>query len=120
MKMKPLVAIALLALCALPALASKKTSASLSFDQPVQVAQTKLQPGQYQVVWEGTGPTVEVSFLENNKVLAKAPARLEANASPYQEGFLMKTGAHKSKLLEDIYWKKATLDFMPGAGAKDK
>lgn len=36
----------------------------------------QLSPGEYQVRWDGTGSTVEVSFLKNNKEVAKTSAKV--------------------------------------------
>src|SRR5579859_124412 len=43
---------------AIPALAfaAPKNSANVNLDQTVKVAGTQLAPGQYRLVWEGTGP----------------------------------------------------------------
>lgn len=37
---------------------------------------TQLQPGEYKVQWEGTGPNVEVSFMKGKNVVAKTSGHL--------------------------------------------
>jgi hypothetical protein len=50
--------------------------ASLQISEPTQVSGTKLAPGDYNVQWEGTGPSVEMSILKGKSVVAKVPARV--------------------------------------------
>jgi hypothetical protein len=52
------------------------TKASLQLSNPVTVNGTKLKPGDYKLQWEGAGPNVELSILQGNKVIAKAPAHV--------------------------------------------
>lgn len=67
-------------LLASTAFASPK--ASLSLSNPVTVNGATLKPGDYRVQWEGNGPSVEVSFLQGNKVIAKVPAQLVQLQAP--------------------------------------
>ncbi len=52
------------------------TKASLQLNNPVTVNGTKLKPGDYKLQWEGAGSNVELSILQGNKVIAKAPAHV--------------------------------------------
>jgi len=52
------------------------TKGSLQLSNPVTVNGTRLKPGDYKVQWEGTGPNVELSIMQGNKVLAKVPAHV--------------------------------------------
>jgi hypothetical protein len=49
---------------------------NLQLSHPVTANGVQLQAGDYTVAWEGTGPDVEVSFMQGKKVVAKAPARI--------------------------------------------
>jgi hypothetical protein len=53
--------------------ASKQT---MTIEHSVKVNGTELKAGDYKVEWEGTGPEVEVSFVQGKRVVAKAPAHL--------------------------------------------
>jgi len=50
--------------------------ASLQISEPTQVSGTKLAPGDYNIQWDGTGPSVEMSILKGKSVVAKVPAHL--------------------------------------------
>jgi len=52
------------------------TKGSLQLSDAVTVNGTTLKPGDYNVQWEGSGPTVEVSIMQGKKVLAKAPGHV--------------------------------------------
>ncbi|MFL6275403.1 MAG: hypothetical protein ACJ74G_09340 [Blastocatellia bacterium] len=52
------------------------TSKEITFANPTMVGNVVLKPGVYHVVWTGTGPVVEVSFIKGGKTVATAPARL--------------------------------------------
>jgi hypothetical protein len=49
---------------------------SFQISAPTQVNGTQLPAGEYQVRWEGAGPTVQVSILQGKKVIATVPAQL--------------------------------------------
>jgi hypothetical protein len=50
--------------------------ASLVLYEAATVSGHKLAPGQYQLKWEGAGPSVELNILSKGKVVATAPAHL--------------------------------------------
>jgi hypothetical protein len=52
---------------------------SVDIPSAVQVGGTQLQPGNYKVKWEGTGPDIQVTFLRDGKTVATAPATLKTN-----------------------------------------
>ena len=45
---------------------------------------TQLKPGDYKVEWDGTGPDVQVSFLQGKKVVATVPAKVVELKTPAQ------------------------------------
>jgi hypothetical protein len=49
---------------------------SLKVYEPTTVSGYQLAAGEYQLKWDGTGPSVDVSVLSQGKVVATAPARL--------------------------------------------
>jgi hypothetical protein len=51
-------------------------------DQPVSVGGHQLTPGEYQLKWEGTAPTVELSILKRGKVVATVQAQVVERPSP--------------------------------------
>jgi hypothetical protein len=58
------------------------TKASLDLQSTVNVNGTTLKPGEYKLQWEGTGPDVQVSFIQGRNVVAKVSARLVDLPSP--------------------------------------
>jgi hypothetical protein len=58
------------------------TKANLHLDNPTNINGTKLKPGDYKLVWDGTGPDVEVSIMQGKTVCAKAQAKVVDLASP--------------------------------------
>jgi hypothetical protein len=53
------------------------TSGSMHLTQPVQLNGTQIQPGDYKVTWEGSGPEVTVSVLKGREVVAKTSAHMK-------------------------------------------
>lgn len=54
--------------------------ASLELTDPVTVNGHKLAAGQYQLQWDGAGPSVDLNILSRGKVVATVPARLVEQA----------------------------------------
>ena len=68
------VVLGLAVLLASSAVASNR--GTLQVRESFEVNGQQLSPGEYQVRWDGTGSTVEVSFLKNNKEVAKTSAKV--------------------------------------------
>jgi hypothetical protein len=75
------VVLGLAVLLATSAFASNK--GSLQVRETVEVNGQQLTPGDYQVRWDGTGSTVEVSFMQGKKEVAKTTAKIVALDKPY-------------------------------------
>ena len=100
------------------AFAAPKNSANLKLDQPVKIAGTQLAPGQYRLIWEGTGPDITVSFTEGKTTVATAPAKLVSNQSE-EETYETSTAADNTRVLRAVDLKKFSIQFenaAPGAG----
>ena len=76
------VVLGLALLLATGAFASNKTS--LHFSESVDVNGQQLPAGDYQVRWAGTGASVEVSFLQGRKEVAKTTAKMVDLDNPSQ------------------------------------
>lgn len=61
------------------AYAARNNAHSVEIYDAVQIGGTKLKPGNYKVEWQGTGPTVQVSFQENGKTVVTVPGTLKTN-----------------------------------------
>ena len=75
------VALGLAVLLASSAFASNK--GSLQVQEAFEVNGQQLAPGEYQVRWDGTGPNVEVSFMQGKKEVAKTTAKVVALDKAY-------------------------------------
>jgi hypothetical protein len=47
---------------------------NLLLSDPVQVGSTVLEPGNYKVEWQGSGPSVNVNILRDSKTVTTTPA----------------------------------------------
>jgi hypothetical protein len=52
------------------------TKASLQLSNAVTVNGTTLKPGDYKLQWEGTGPNVELSIIQDKNVVVKTSAHV--------------------------------------------
>ena len=75
------VVLGLAVLLATSAFASNK--ATLQVREPFEVNGQQLAPGDYQLRWDGTGSTVEVSFMQGKKEVAKTSAKVVALDKAY-------------------------------------
>src|SRR5271169_3943358 len=109
MKYKVIVALMLMAPVAL--LAAPKNSANVPFTETVTINGASVPPGDYHVVWQGTGPSVDATVLQGNKVIASGPTMLVNAKSEYDGAVETKDGNDNSKVLEAIDWSNRSLRF---------
>ena len=87
--------------------------ASLKVYENVKVNGTTLAPGKYELLWEGTGSTVQVSIRQGNNTVATVPAAVEAaKAAPAGTGYSTKTDGDGSKSVTSLFFagKKISLN----------
>jgi hypothetical protein len=75
------VVLGLAVLLASSAFASNKSTVQLR--ELSEVNGQQLSPGEYQVRWDGTGSSVEVSFMQGKREIAKAWAKVVPLEKPY-------------------------------------
>jgi len=66
-------------LCSVSALARDKNQHSVEIPNAVQVGGNQLEPGNYKVEWQGTGPEIQVNFVRDGKTVATVPGTLKTN-----------------------------------------
>jgi hypothetical protein len=96
-----------------------RNSRSVEISDAVQIATTKLRPGNYKVEWQGTGPAVQVSFQQNGKTVVTAPGTLKTNDDQVTQDAIVTeaTGAGTSTLKEiDFGHQKEALVFEQDPG----
>ena len=102
----------------LASLASTKTSQEqkqkVSVMDKVEIAGKTLQPGNYQVEWQGNGPAVNVKFMQYGKTLVTAPAHLAQLKTPAPYSAVVEnTAKNGAKTIQEIEWnhKREALRF---------
>jgi hypothetical protein len=103
---------AIVALMAILAPAVLADSKHVTFVDPVTVGGTVLKPATYTVVWSGSGPQVDVSFMRGNKVVATASAILIIEESP-SRAVHTRTLPDNSKVITRISFRSKSLVFDP-------
>src|SRR6266536_4249635 len=73
------------------AAAKDKDSEHITFSEPVMVAGTLLKADTYKVVWDGSGPQVQVSFMKGSKTVVTVSAKLVTQSNPYDGAVEVKT-----------------------------
>jgi len=58
------------------------TKAVLHLNSPTSINGTNLKPGDYKLVWDGSGPAVEVSIMQGKTVVAKSQAKVVDLGAP--------------------------------------
>lgn len=89
------------------------SKANLTLNNPTSVNGTTLKPGDYKLEWDGSGPNVEVSFLQGKKVVTKAPAKLvDLDRAPSNDAAIVKQNGDGSTTLAGVRFqgKKYALD----------
>src|SRR5271154_682440 len=91
-------------------LAGETNKGTLRLDDKVVVDGKPLEPGNYRIEWDGSGPTVQVKLLQGKLAVATLPAPLtEQSSSNSQDGYGTITEPDGSKALTVIYLKRFTL-----------
>ena len=100
--------------------ARTKNSATITFNEPLQIVGTdmRLQPGDYKVTWNGSGPDVQVSFLQSGETIETVPAKLVNQPTPYDEALDIVKGDNNSTIVNAIEWRELSLVFneQPASG----
>jgi hypothetical protein len=108
--MKYTAIVALMLMAPVILLAAPKNSANVTFTETVTINGTAVPPGDYHIVWQGTGPSVEATILQGKKVVASAPATL-VNSKYEHDAVETTDGNDNSKVLEAVDWGNRSLRF---------
>jgi hypothetical protein len=85
------------------ALARDNNQHSVEIPDFVQVGSARLQPGNYKVEWQGTGPKVQVNFLRDGKTVATVSGTLKTNNTRVvQADVVTGTTSANTRTLEEI------------------
>ena len=87
----------------LSASARDRNQHSVDIPDPVNVGRTNLKPGDYKVDWQGTGPNVQVRFLQHGETMATASATLRANDNQMaQDDVVTDSSSANTRALKEI------------------
>jgi hypothetical protein len=101
--------------------ATNMTKKSLKLYDPVSLDGKTLQPGNYQLEWQGAGPKVEVSIVKQGSTVETAPARLQAKNPPEDnDGYITMANHQGTRSLSDVFFggKNYELSFADSTGTK--
>ena len=93
------------------ALAGDRNSEHVTFGVPTMVAGTLLEPATYNVIWEGPGPRVQVSFEKGLKTVLTTSAEFITEASPYDGAIVTRAREDNTRVLQKIRWENKALVF---------
>ena len=88
----------------LGAFARDKNQRSVDIPDAVQVGSTQLQAGHYKLQIQGTGPDVQVTFLQYGKTVATVPGKLKTNDNDVTQDSIETNSANKT--LEEIHFRR--------------
>ena len=83
--------------------AKDKNRHTVEISDSLQVGSTQMKPGKYDVQWQGTGPEIQVSFVQNGKTVATVPGTLKTN-DPHvtEDDIVTETTSANLKTLKEI------------------
>jgi hypothetical protein len=94
------------------AAARDRNSEHVTFNAPTMVAGTLLEPATYNVIWEGPGPRVQVTFEKGLKTVLTTSAEFIPEASPYDGAIATRVREDNTRVLQKIRWKNKALVFV--------
>jgi hypothetical protein len=95
-------------LCSVSALARDKNQHSVEIREAVQVGGKQLEPGNYKVEWQGTGPEIQVNFVRGGKTVATVPGTLKTNdAQVTQDEIVTDSTSAKIQTITEIDFRRS-------------
>ena len=76
---------------------------TINISEKINVQGTELKPGKYDLQWEGSGSTVQVSIRKGKDTIVTVPATLVARDKSNNGGYGARTEADGSRSLFAIY-----------------
>jgi hypothetical protein len=93
------------------AVAAPKNKKTINLSEPTLIGSITVQPGEYTVEWNGTGPDVQVSFSRGKSTLVTVPATLEAAQNRNEVACTYHIEESGSRSLVAIETNRSTLHF---------
>ncbi|HLW88728.1 MAG TPA: hypothetical protein VKR57_09550 [Terriglobales bacterium] len=90
-------------LSSIGALAADNNKHSVQFSESLQIGSTELKAGSYQMEWQGAGPAIQVTFLQNGNTVATVPATLQMHDRQVtQDDFVIDATSANTNALKEI------------------
>ncbi|HZP62440.1 MAG TPA: hypothetical protein VFB28_03415 [Terriglobales bacterium] len=87
--------------------AKTKKEGTMKLEEPAKIGSTLLQPGTYDVAWEGSGQNVRVNIMRHNNTVASASGELKTNdAAASQDAVVLKPTSDGQKQVSEIDFGK--------------
>jgi hypothetical protein len=83
-------------------MARDKNQHSVVIPDSMQVGSAQLEPGNYKIEWQGTGPEVQVNFVRNGKTVATVAGTLNANDNRVVQDAIVTDTASSTNTLKEI------------------
>jgi hypothetical protein len=102
------------------ALAGGNNKGKLELTDKIVVDGKAIEPGNYRVEWDGSGPAVQVQILQGKQTVATLSAHVTEQASPNpQDAYSTAAGPDGSRALTAIYpgGKRLALEFDQNAAS---
>jgi hypothetical protein len=80
----------------------------VTFSDHVMVSGTQLEPGEYVVQWNGSGPGVQIKFLHDGKEVISVTGNVVEQKNPH-DSFTTDRGENDSRVLTEIDFSDVTL-----------
>lgn len=101
-------------LCLFTVVAAADTNkGKVTFSDHVVVSGTQLEPGEYLVRWDGSGPGVQIRFLHDGEQVTSVTGKVVQQKNS-QQSFTTDSGENGSRVLTQITFSDAILVVAPG------
>ena len=92
-------------------LAAKTNKKDLHLYENAKIKGTVLHPGDCKVEWDGSGPNVRFSIVQDGATVARVRARVVAeNTAHDHDGYVLKSAKNGSKAIEEIFFSGKKYD----------
>jgi hypothetical protein len=112
MKLVRYVPSVLVVLCLLTVAAVADSKGEVTFSDHVMVSNTQLEPGNYVVRWNGSGPGVQLKFMHDGKEVASVTGKVIEQKNPH-ESVTTNSGENGSRVLTEIAFSDVKLVLTP-------
>lgn len=101
------------------ALAAKTNKKDLHLYENAKIKGTMLHPGDYKVEWDGSGPNVRLSIVQDGATVATVPAHVVTeNTAHNYDGYVLQSAKNGGQAIEEIFFSGKKYDLKINSVAK--